>query len=317
VNKTKIHKLMNVWPFTKTWGGKWYQRKRLLSPAVDAILRGNPFDVLFDGFGGGGTITQNASFIPTRVYNELDWFKFNFFERVQDDALALRGALEQIPYEESVFKSAKAMYDEADRAVTENPDLVDSFDDRRKDALAVAWFIQSRMSRCGLGEHFGIGTRTRGGKPGDINAYENVVAKFVKTAEYWRGVHLWNHHFRFAIPRMYNHQMALGRRVLRYFDPPYLPTKRVTQDAYRKEMTHKEHEEMAALIVAGDRQHGGCTMISGYDSEEYDSWFKGYQKIRYTIDSKVGQTKVKAKKVECVWGNFDIAAMVKEQAKAA
>jgi site-specific DNA-adenine methylase len=305
-------KLLNVWPFTKIWGGKWYQRKILLAPIVEAALAGTPVDGFFDAFGGGGVLTQNASFVPCRIYNDDDWFKYNFFQCVQEDAAGLQSALEAIPYEESQFRTAKEIYRQADASITRDPDVVDSFDKRKRMELAVVWFVQSRMSRAGLGEDFGIGTRTRGGKPGDINAYENVVAAITETAAFWKGVYLWHSHFRTAIPRIMNHGVLRGKRLYKYYDPPYLPSKRVTPKAYRREMTREEHEEMAHLIMEDARRNPQSLIaVSGYNSEEYDTWFRGFEKIRFEIDSKVGQTKTKVKKVECVWANFDLGPMLR------
>lgn len=293
MKNTKRH--INVWPSPKTWGGKWYQRKRILD-VIDAASTITPVDGLFDVFGGGGTIVQNASHFDYRIYNDGDWFKVNYFEMLKNHPTALQAALQAYAYTEETF--LRACVEHATFQRDAKPVL--TFDEKLH--RATAWFAKFRMSRAGKGDSFAIGTRTRGGKPGDINAWENAIARIPKTSQYWQGVYIMNAHFRDVFKLAPTH----NGKWFYYYDPPYLPSVRQTKDVYDLEMSRNEHHELATTILSN--QNSGFHAISSYRSDEYDTWFKGWFRMEYKIDSKVGQTKKKAIKTECIYCNFDPVA---------
>ena len=66
---------------------------------------------------------------------------------------------------------------------------------------------------------------------------------------------------------------------------------------YRCEMTDKEHEELLETLT----QHKGPVVISGYETDLYNSVLSGWNKFERTSYSQA-----RSKKKEVIWLNYDI-----------
>jgi len=79
-----------------------------------------------------------------------------------------------------------------------------------------------------------------------------------------------------------------------YCDPPYLPTVRRNKHIYRYEYTEEDHIRLLTTI-----QGLHCrVVISGYDSEVYEEWLRGWSKVQFTAKAHNGL------RLESLWMNF-------------
>lgn len=84
--------------------------------------------------------------------------------------------------------------------------------------------------------------------------------------------------------------------VFMYLDPPYVPgTRSGKRKQYRYEMTDTDHEELLKLIL----QSPAKIMISGYDSEMYNDYLHGWEKMTFNSCSQGGH-----RREEIVWMNY-------------
>ncbi len=79
-----------------------------------------------------------------------------------------------------------------------------------------------------------------------------------------------------------------------YCDPPYLLSTRNGRRYYKHEMTDDHHTSLLAML-----QELRCqVLLSGYPSELYDKWLKGWRCLSYTVRTR-GRSLT-----ECLWCNF-------------
>ena len=87
--------------------------------------------------------------------------------------------------------------------------------------------------------------------------------------------------------------------VFMYLDPPYLFGTRNGKQ-YKHEMTDADHEMMLQAAVASKAK----IMISGYESEMYNSYLKGWHKKYFTSCAEHNGSRT-----EVVWMNYQIGQM--------
>jgi DNA adenine methylase len=88
--------------------------------------------------------------------------------------------------------------------------------------------------------------------------------------------------------------------TLHFVDPPYLLSTRSMEKGrqyYRHELTDDEHVELLDTIKA----LSGCVVLSGYQSELYESSLRGWKK--HTTDSRIAGQRGCKIRTECVWIN--------------
>lgn len=227
-------------------------------------------------FGSGAVLfTKERSAIET--VNDIDGDVVNLFDWIRSDPEKLAHAIRFTPYAR----------DEYDRAWAAQYTEMDSF--RR----AVNFYIRMMM---------GHGFRTTGEKVGwknDVQGREAAYAAkcwcktpdtIMEAAERLRGVQIEN---RPAVEliRRFNYP-----NVLIYADPPYMLGTRQNRKQYRHEMTDDDHVELLAALKA----HKGPAIISGYDSDLYNSELKGWYK-----DGRTSFTQTASRRKEIIWMNFE------------
>jgi len=82
--------------------------------------------------------------------------------------------------------------------------------------------------------------------------------------------------------------------VLIYADPPYVLSTR-TRKQYRHEMTDQDHVDMLNALIL----HTGPVMLSGYDSDLYNSYLSGWRKI-----STPARAENSLPRTEVLWMNY-------------
>jgi DNA adenine methylase len=82
--------------------------------------------------------------------------------------------------------------------------------------------------------------------------------------------------------------------VLIYADPPYVLSTR-TRKQYRHEMSDQDHVDMLNVLLL----HTGPVMLSGYDSDLYNSYLSGWRKI-----STPARAENSLPRTEVLWMNY-------------
>ncbi|MFS7000465.1 DNA adenine methylase [Carnobacterium maltaromaticum] len=88
--------------------------------------------------------------------------------------------------------------------------------------------------------------------------------------------------------------------VLAYVDPPYLLETR-SKRHYKHEFTDADHEALLDCLV----NFKGNIILSGYESEMYNTWLKGWHKEYFSTNAEAG-----AKREEVLWMNFQPAGQI-------
>lgn len=181
---------------------------------------------------------------------------------------------------------------EWDNAVHDRPDA----DLLRR---ATRFFIKIRQSRQGLGKDFATPTkRIRRGMNENVSAWLSAVDGLPEAHERLRRVEIRNLDFAEFISK-YDHEKALF-----YCDPPYLHGTRSTTGEYgAQEMTVEQHK----MLLEQLRSISGKFMLSGYHSDLYDDWARqcGWNRHEKQVDNKASSAKIKEKKTECIWCNYE------------
>lgn len=225
-------------------------------------------------FFGSGAVLFNKPRSNIETVNDLDGSVVNLFECIKEDPEKLARYIYYTPYAREVYEKV--------------------FRERSQDKFerATNFYIQLNM---------GHGFRTNGEKVGwknDVQGRErsyasqdwcNLPEKIMQAAERLRGVQIDNRPAIELIPR-FNFE-----NVLIYCDPPYMMETRHGKQ-YRCEMTNREHEELLAILI----EHKGKVLISGYDTELYNSMLVGWNKYETTAYSQVCSLKK-----EVLWINYE------------
>ena len=169
-------------------------------------------------------------------------------------------------------------------------------------ARAAFFFILNRQSRQGLMKDYATPTtRTRRGMNENVSAWLSAVEGLPEWHERFKRVEVRNMPAVDFI-RRYDHERALF-----YCDPPYLHETRVTTSDYAHEMTPEQH--LALLDALSDIR--GRFILSGYPSGMYDdrAVVRGWHRREIAIDNKASSAREKAKKIECLWTNYEPPAL--------
>jgi len=154
---------------------------------------------------------------------------------------------------------------------------------------AIRTLVMHRFSRGGDGRSFAWSERLRGGKPGDVNAWENFVAALPGIAASVRDV---TFEVRDVLDSIAQYDAP---DTLWYMDPPYVHETRVSTALYTHEMTDAQHE---ALVARLRTLRGGC-VVSGYRHPLYDSLH--WPSVSYNVPCNQAQTAIKSRREEVLW----------------
>ncbi len=96
-----------------------------------------------------------------------------------------------------------------------------------------------------------------------------------------------------AVEIMRAHDMPT---TLHYIDPPYLPETRSWRGGtYRHEMDIGGHEQLLAVVLTLQ----GHVVISGYDSDLYNDYLRGWTKT--TTEARISAGRGTKLRIECLW----------------
>jgi DNA adenine methylase len=207
-------------PAVKWHGGKAYQAKRIVRMLP-------PHGTYVEPFAGALSVLLNKPRSAREIAGDLNADLIGFYYCLQDRPGELIGRRRAIPYTEASFAWS----------------LQPGGDD---DALTTAarFLVRHCFSRGGLGKTFAWSDRKRGGQPGDLNAWQTILAELPRIAARLSGVQFENVD---ALELIRRHD---GKDTLFYLDPPYIHETRTARRAYAYEMTDREHTRL--LDALGD-----------------------------------------------------------------
>lgn len=228
---------------------------------------------------GGASVMLNKATSVEEIINDRDRGVVSIFKALRDEPKELIDRLKKIPYTESSFRSAlddsrTSMEDYLDRAVNE--------------------YVLRRMSRGGMKKAFAWSDRKRGGKPGDVNAWDTMLRQLPYIADRVRNVIILNREFR-EVAKIWDDD-----NVLVYLDPPYLPETRTAAEIYDNEMSVEDHIELLNYVKNGRSK----IIISGYSSSLYNKHLNGWRTAYKEVANHSGQNASKERRMEMLWMNY-------------
>lgn len=270
----------------KYHGGKSYLAKYIIPLLPDKTF-------FFDATVGAGNIILNTKPDPRRADYAIDIDPdiIKMWKTIQvyyDEVLEL---LKSVDYSERTFLAASKILDH-------NIGKDDIF-------WCANYIIRNRMSRGGLGKTFAWSERLRGGKPGDVNAWENFlnvhyprVVERIQTIVFIHGC---------IRDKLEAYGILDNPDAVVYIDPPYISSSRTINKIYKHEMLTKDedttdptkvltHEGMWAMIRCAK-----CKFyVSGYYSKEYED-FGAKVIFKKDVANHSGQNKIKNRRIELVY----------------
>lgn len=238
----------------KIHGGKYYLSKWIISKFpehnkyVECCL-------------GAGNIFYNKPYVPSTLYETNP-----YIYAVHDQLHQIENAIQSIECSKETFQYW----------------LTQPTDSGLKE------YILRKMSRGGLKKDFSTSSRLRGGRPENINSWENSKDLTHYKTLMSKAQLIWG--------SFEQHEFTDDELI--YVDPPYLHETRSTTKEYGDyEWTTKQHENLIDIA----KNSPGMWFISGYDSKLYNQL--GWYKYTKEVPNHAGQNKSKSKRVECLWTN--------------
>lgn len=301
-------------PPAKFPGGKYYMRQRIVS-----IMQ--PHECYVETCGGMASVLLNKPRSVVEIYNDLDWSNWNFFKVLRDRGEEFLRLARELKYDIDTYE--KAVH-EWFPIRNERSDL------RHSVKAAVNYFCTRRMSRGGrtpshqrhlknIGNNFAWSSRQRGGMPGDFNAFKtNLETNLPRVIDRLQGVEILCVDANELIDKYGNFE-----GVLIYDDPPYIKvggSARTRVELYGSyEMTPEQHVKRLTklslckcMVVLSNYDNnlyraivGNGAEIQGYSARMSLYGPEPFRCRRYELPNNQSEAKVKTRRIECVWYNFD------------
>jgi DNA adenine methylase len=253
-------------PIVKTHGGKNYLARKIIALFPE-------HRIYTETCAGGLSVLLNKPRSPIEVVADLDPDLIAVHLAVRDRPAELLARLQRLEYSPETFERA---------AVGEPVDDLDR---------VVRFLVRNRMSRGGLGKDFAWSERLRGGRPGDLNAWETIKAQLPALAERLAGVEI-RHARALDVIREFD-----APETTHYVDPPYVPMTRTARGIYRYEMSVDQHAELLA-VLAGCL---GTVVLSGYPSPLDDARLADWRRVEFDMPNHSGQGRRKQRRLERLW----------------
>lgn len=264
-------------PPVKTHGGKFY----LCGWIIENFPENYQELTYCEPMCAGASVFLNKVPSGEEVINDIDKGLVSVYKSLRDEPKEFIDRLKKIKYTEKSFKMALA------KSTEEFEDYIDR---------GVNEYMLRRMSRGGMKKAFAWSDRLRGGKPGDVNAWETMLEELPTIAERVKNTIILNKPV-FDIMKVWDDE-----GTLMYLDPPYLHETRSDGacDVYKHEMTVEDHINLLNLA----KNARSKVLISGYSAPLYNRALKGWKIKKKAVANHSGQTKTKEKRTEVLWMNY-------------
>ena len=217
----------------------------------------------------------------SEVVNDLNGNLANFWRTLRDAEhfSAFVRQVEATPFSKETWQESKEL----------NSNQIDR---------AVKFFVRYRQSRQGLGRDFATlsRNRTRRGMNEQVSSWLSAIEGLPSAHERLKRVVIYNENAIDTIER------EDGVHSFFYLDPPYLPETRTVKNCYEHEMPVEEHIRLLDTLTSIK----GKFLLSGYPNDLYRLVAKrnGWNHTEMAIDNKSSGSKIKPKKIECLWSNY-------------
>jgi DNA adenine methylase len=265
-------------PPLKYYGGKHYLAKWIISfipPHTNYI---EPY------FGGGAVLLNKDPEGISEIVNDIDGELTNFWRVLQNPVLFQQfyRKIEVMPFSQTEWNN----YFKQSATKSLSVDL------------AIKFFVVCRQSMLGKQTSFsGItNTRTRRGMNEQVSAWLTAVSGLPKISQRLKRVLILNNDAMYVIKSRDNENTVF------YLDPPYLPQTRITQDAYKYEMSQKDHEDLLDVIT--DVSIKGKMILSCYNNILYNSKLRNWNRKDLNIAHHASTQKTKKTMIESIWLNY-------------
>lgn len=264
-------------PPIKTHGGKHYLKDWIISQFPK-----NYEELTYcEAMCAGASVFLNKKPSKQEIINDIDVGAIYVHKALRDEPKEFIDRLKRIHYTERSFRMALKRNENGFK------DYIDH---------AVNEYMLRRMSRGGMKKAFAWSERERGGKPGDVNAWETMLLELPYIAERIKNTVILNKSV-FEIMKIWDEENTLF-----YIDPPYMPDTRSegAKSVYQFEMTVEDH--IALLNLAKNSR--AKIIISGYSCPLYNRNLKGWTVKKKSVANHSSQAKTKERRVECLWMNY-------------
>lgn len=267
-------------PIVKIHGGKYYLWKHIVNYFPLNYTKLN----YVEPYIGAGSVFLNKEKSKVEIINDIDPGMIAIWRAIKADPVGFIDELLDIEYKLSNFMLAKN--DAFTKMRISNKNYNHNY--------AINEYVLRRMSRGGLQKSFAKSRRLRGGKMGDLNAWNTSIKQLINVYDRVKSAIIYN------VDALQIIQLFDDTKCLYYLDPPYLDETRVSKKAYEYEMDKTAHIKLLDLVT----QCKSKIIISGYHSVLYSKALKNWNIIEKVIVNHSSQQKKKPTKVEVLWKNY-------------
>ncbi|BAU11254.1 D12 class N6 adenine-specific DNA methyltransferase [Leptolyngbya sp. NIES-3755] len=268
------------------YGGKFNHLNWLLPLLPEATHYCEPF-------AGSAAVLLNRPPSPVETYNDIDGEVVNFFRMLRDRQDELIHAIGLTPFSREELRIAA-------EEPTEN--LTELERARR-------FFVRARQVRTGLAQTASAGRwahcklTSRAGMAGAVSRWLGSVEGLSEIVQRLLRVQIENASAIEIIQRYDSEE------TLFYCDPPYPHDSRGDANAYRYEMSDRDHEKLAEML----RSVKGKVALSGYHCNLLDTLYKDWN----CVDAPSKQCmSVKQPRTEVLWTNYEIPVVCQNPPKS-
>lgn len=232
-------------------------------------------DVYVEPYAGSLAVLFNKPRCHIETVNDLHGEVVNFFKVLRDNPEELKQLIELTLYSREEYDSS---YQETDNEI-----------ERARQFCVRCWMGFG----CANLYHNGFKSGQQSNSPNPAKAWAEFPEIMIQAAERLKGVQIENLQAIELIKRYDTPDVFL------YIDPPYLHGTRKNY-LYKYEMEDIEHEELLKELV----KHPGKILISGYESDLYNDYLKGWSKAykKTTVERGLSRTEV-------LWMNYSDGQM--------